>query len=447
VSGLEPASVEVERFEQTDACLEVRGRWFGIRGRRFMRPALTASAAGAEQRMLAVLDHKPWAAEEGETWLAAFPCSRDVAALDRAELTVAPDLTVALPPPSPRAPARRPGASRSQKAARPATTTAKPARSTDAIADEDREAVEQAETEEHAPAVERAPAEERLRLELDAAQRARAETLAALDTSKRELARLRDELERERSVAAVAAQAASERDQARAAREEAARERDAAGRERDAARGERDSLQRERNRMLAEREHARSRVEETTRQWELTAELGTRRTLERDAVVVERERLARELDEALAAQARAAQARDAALDERDRLAGEREAALRARDRAADQLAEARRERERITREKDVARASSAAAQAPTLASPPVERARSDGFPDGAERRARPFPPALQGPSAHRIAPIATGGSAAGQRVGDMSTIWRQRFLAVSALLIALVVVVALLLAR
>src|SRR4051794_14498273 len=75
---LERAGLEVERFELAgNACLELRGRWFGVRGRRFMRPALTALADGREQRILAVLDHKPWDAEDGETWLAAFPCPTD----------------------------------------------------------------------------------------------------------------------------------------------------------------------------------------------------------------------------------------------------------------------------------------------------------------------------------------------------------------------------------
>src|SRR5258708_33420706 len=96
-----PGSLEVERLEMTgDAGLEVHGRWLGVRGRRFMRPTLTAVADGRAQRLLAVLDHKPWNAEEGEAWLAAFPWSTDPAALIQAELTVAPDVTVPLPPPS-----------------------------------------------------------------------------------------------------------------------------------------------------------------------------------------------------------------------------------------------------------------------------------------------------------------------------------------------------------
>ncbi len=105
VTALAPASFEVERFELADdACIEVSGRWSGVRGRRFMRPTLTAVAGGREQRLLAVLDHKPWIAEEGEIWQAAFPCSTDPSTLLDVELTVAPDVTVPLA--SPCAPAR-----------------------------------------------------------------------------------------------------------------------------------------------------------------------------------------------------------------------------------------------------------------------------------------------------------------------------------------------------
>jgi hypothetical protein len=109
VTRLERASFEVERFELAgNACLEVRGRWFGVRGRRFMRPALTAVTDGRQQRILAVLDHKPWNAEEGEAWLAAFPYSTDPAALVQPELTVAPDVTVPLPSPTTPATSRPP---------------------------------------------------------------------------------------------------------------------------------------------------------------------------------------------------------------------------------------------------------------------------------------------------------------------------------------------------
>ncbi len=264
VTVLSPASFEVERFELAgDACIEVRGRWSGVRGRRFMRPTLTAVADGREQRILALLDDKPWIAEEGEIWRAAFPCSTDPAALLDAELTVAPDVTVPLAPPSEPARASR----------------RRPVRPPRAAGSESRATLE----------IEVPP-------ELGELER-RCEHLS------------------------------SERDEARAARDEAARERDA-------VRAERDSAVQDRNRMLAERDTAHTRIEELARQWELTAALGTRRTLERDTVTVERDRLARDRDAALEERDRTAEERELAAEERDRTAEERDAALAELDSAA-----------------------------------------------------------------------------------------------------------------
>jgi hypothetical protein len=91
---------EVERFEwAADDRLELVGRWFGLRGHRFLRPTLDVEVAGERRRMLAVLEHKPWAAEDGEEWIAAFPWTGEPARLEDAELTVSPDLAVQLPLP------------------------------------------------------------------------------------------------------------------------------------------------------------------------------------------------------------------------------------------------------------------------------------------------------------------------------------------------------------
>ena len=58
---------EVERFTwPSDDRLEVTGRWFGVRGRRFMRPTLHLRVDGRRRRLIAVLDHKPWAADTEE---------------------------------------------------------------------------------------------------------------------------------------------------------------------------------------------------------------------------------------------------------------------------------------------------------------------------------------------------------------------------------------------
>ena len=88
---------EIERVEWTSADrLEVVGRWFGVRGRRFIRPTLDVEVDGEPRRMLATLDHKPWAALEGESWVAAFRWHGEPVDLAGSELTVAPNLTVEL---------------------------------------------------------------------------------------------------------------------------------------------------------------------------------------------------------------------------------------------------------------------------------------------------------------------------------------------------------------
>ena len=56
---------ELDRIEMAgEDRLEVNGRWFGVRGRRFIRPSLTLVADEEHRRLLADLDHKPWAADD-----------------------------------------------------------------------------------------------------------------------------------------------------------------------------------------------------------------------------------------------------------------------------------------------------------------------------------------------------------------------------------------------
>ncbi|MGH2945478.1 MAG: hypothetical protein ACRDPC_04335, partial [Solirubrobacteraceae bacterium] len=86
-----------ERFEVAGDRLEVAGHWRGVRARRFMRPVLWLHAGGGRRRLVAVLDHKPWAAEEGEPWIAAFPWGGERLEADRAELEVGRDVLVELP--------------------------------------------------------------------------------------------------------------------------------------------------------------------------------------------------------------------------------------------------------------------------------------------------------------------------------------------------------------
>jgi hypothetical protein len=91
---------ELERLEHGDeGRLELVGRWFGVRGRRFVRPTLTLEADGEPRRLLADIEHKPWAPVDGDPWVAAFPWDLDGADVAELELGVAPDIAVELPPP------------------------------------------------------------------------------------------------------------------------------------------------------------------------------------------------------------------------------------------------------------------------------------------------------------------------------------------------------------
>ena len=95
----EQTGFELDRFQWSgDDRLEVEGRWFGVRGRRFVRPVLTVQVGGARRRLLALLEHKPWNADEGATWIAAFPWDGPHDDVGEGELEVGA-LTVDLPPP------------------------------------------------------------------------------------------------------------------------------------------------------------------------------------------------------------------------------------------------------------------------------------------------------------------------------------------------------------
>ena len=74
------------------------GRWFGVRGRRFVRPTLTLVHKGDAVRALADLEHKPWAPADGEVWRAAFSVDHGLDGAREIELSVAPDIVVELRP-------------------------------------------------------------------------------------------------------------------------------------------------------------------------------------------------------------------------------------------------------------------------------------------------------------------------------------------------------------
>jgi hypothetical protein len=86
---------ELDQFERFGDRLRVEGRWSDVRGMRFMRPTLTIG----DRRVLAVLDHKPWAPEEGQPWIAEFPWEGAEVDPTLAELAVAPSVAVPLSSP------------------------------------------------------------------------------------------------------------------------------------------------------------------------------------------------------------------------------------------------------------------------------------------------------------------------------------------------------------
>src|SRR5579884_2232940 len=86
---------ELDRFERAgDHRLSVSGRWYGVRGRRFVRPTLNLRTDRGRWRALADLEHKPWAAEDGQPWHAEFRVEDDAIELLEAELAVAPDIEI-----------------------------------------------------------------------------------------------------------------------------------------------------------------------------------------------------------------------------------------------------------------------------------------------------------------------------------------------------------------
>jgi hypothetical protein len=214
---------EVERFAWAGGRLEVTGRWYGIRGRRFLRPTLDVEVDGGPRRMLAVLEHKPWAADDGEEWVAAFEWTGEPVEMAAAELAVAPELAVELPPPS-GAPVKK--ARRARAAGQKVEARQPRAQALEAELAAAREEIEDLRgrlaTEERARE-RRAEQVEELREETAAArgeaEGARDEAFAARD----EAIAARDAVlaERDELVASRDA-AAAERDEATAARDEAA---------------------------------------------------------------------------------------------------------------------------------------------------------------------------------------------------------------------------------
>jgi DNA repair exonuclease SbcCD ATPase subunit len=296
---------DVERFELSGGeRFEVGGRWFGVRGRRFIRPSLTLIADGFETRLLADLAHKPWAAEDGELWEAAFPSTDGWADAQEAELNVGPGLTVGLAVPSGRwkqpPTGRKPQTRRSGAAEHPQPAARRPR-----------------ERPDHERAL--------------AAARAEIVTLRErIDELTRQLQDARGgstaEVERARSATAEAdaarEQALAARDEALARAETVRHEREATRRERDAALSQRDDARRELEAARRECDTARRECDAAGRECDTAGR-------EREAATTALERAVAERDDALAAHAETAADRDEFAGALERTVAERDADLAA----------------------------------------------------------------------------------------------------------------------
>jgi hypothetical protein len=245
---------EVERFGWvTDDRIEVAGRWFGLRGHRFLRPTLDVEVDGHHRRLLALLEHKPWAADDGDDWVAAFSWQGEPVHVPGAELAVGPDLTIELPAP---AGARSPSPKRPAPQAHDLLPAGRPRSHIELDLATARDEAERLAGElERQRATHAARAEElqrRLSAEHEAVASLKEELAAARAAAaarESESASRIEQLSAERDAAVAANSAAlaetkrieSERDSALRGRAAVEQERDAAVRARDSARQERNA--------------------------------------------------------------------------------------------------------------------------------------------------------------------------------------------------------------
>jgi FtsZ-binding cell division protein ZapB len=253
-------SFALTRLESIDgARVEVEGAWSGVRGMRFVRPALVVRQNGGERTLLATLEHKPWPAVDGEPWIASFPWEGGELDPTAVELAVAPSIVVPLAKPDRDADVDPHVALRHRLAEAEERT-----RRLDAeVGFLRREREERSEADQRSEG-ERDQRDERTAAERDAAVAAGAAAEAAREELRAERDALRDEREDLRAqrdaLRAERDALRGERDALRAARDggdELRSTRDALRAERDALRAERDDLRGERDDLRGERDAAR----------------------------------------------------------------------------------------------------------------------------------------------------------------------------------------------
>jgi hypothetical protein len=321
------AVLEIERFEwAAPDRIELVGVWSGLRGRRFIRPTLVLEAEGERKRLLATLEHKPWTADDGEQWTAAFAWDGPVVKFESAELNVGSGIDLKLP--SPRMRPGKPRRFRERVVSRDAARDEQPERVsgpgivTDPPAPAADPPAEPAEAPARKPSPERdatSPAVEALRVELDRVRAARdgyhEERDQALEQVK--AARADTESERQLRERAIADARADERGKAAKMLAEGAELRAAVERQRELAHHARDEAQRARDSAIAARERAVAEMEEAVK-------LRRQAEHDRDAAYGERDRAHKERDRAVAARQAAERDRDEAFEERNAATEERD---------------------------------------------------------------------------------------------------------------------------
>jgi hypothetical protein len=370
---------ELERFERTrEDRIEISGRWYGLRGRRFVRPVLNLhTGGGSRRRAIALLEHKPWAADDGETWLAAFAWPPGAGDVEGAELEVGPGLIVDLP-----APGGEPGSQGRVSALRPHAPA--PMARRVAPAEGDDGDLAEALPRDGAELGDAAAQDRAGRSGSDrggVAARARPDQADERERGRggSDRVRARDRAERAARVEIwdtapvrerpappprdVRTAALEERDAAFAARDEAERDRvqalndrDDALSRRDAALSDVDRAVAERDELAAERDRRRTELERVTRERDVADAERKRMMQDAEAVARERDQAAAERDAARSELSRALPERDQAMREAeaaalraDRAESERDTAFAERKTAVAQRDRARRERDRAMR--------------------------------------------------------------------------------------------------
>jgi len=395
---------ELERFERTaEDRIEISGRWYGLRGRRFVRPVLNLNAGGSRRRAIALLEHKPWAADDGKTWLAAFRWPEGAGDVLGAELEVGPGLIVELPALGGKAnTAVRVSALRPHVPTPPPRKFHLPEEEGDGREDEGREA-----SPEPSGRAGRDESAVRDRADRDSTGRAGREPAARdrADRGVRDSTGWDEPAARDRGARDAAAgvrsapewtpapprdvltAALAERDEAAAARDKAESERVTALTERDDALSRRDAALRdveraaaERDEAFAERDRLQGELERITRERDIAHAERNRTLQDSEAVERQRDQSGAERDAARSELSRAIPAREEAIRERDAEAARADRAESERDTAFAERKSAVAQRDRARRERD--RAMRAAGLEPPAESPYVAQASVRGTADG-----------------------------------------------------------------